>query len=74
MSLYQGDRHGRKMLVGVAAVTFKRAGAAKVRLVLTRAGRERLRGARRLRVSARAGFRVFGQCTTSVTRRLTLKR
>jgi hypothetical protein len=73
IALYHRERHGKNVLVGRAAVTFRHAGAARVKLVLTRRGRRLLR-AKRLTVTARASFARVGQRTTSATSQLTLKR
>jgi Carboxypeptidase regulatory-like domain/Inosine-uridine preferring nucleoside hydrolase len=74
ISLYHAEGHGRKVLVAVAALTFKHAGAATVMLTPTRRGRRLLRGAKRVRLSARASFRPYGRTTTIAIRQLTLKR
>lgn len=62
------------MLVATVTVTFNRARTATVRLVLTRAGRRMLRGAARVRISARASFRPTGQGTTRAGAAMILRR
>jgi hypothetical protein len=74
MSWYHAEGHGKQVLVAGVAVTFHKAGAARIKLVLTTSGRKLLRGAKSLKLSATASFRPVGHGTTRATRRLTLKR
>jgi hypothetical protein len=51
-----------------------KAGKAKIELVLTRKGRNLLRGAGRMTLAAQGGFAPAGHATTSASRAITLIR
>jgi inosine-uridine nucleoside N-ribohydrolase len=74
VSWYHAERHGGNVLVAVAAVTFHRAGLTRIKLELTRQGRTLLRGAKRLKLGARASFKPLGQNATTASRQLTVRR
>jgi hypothetical protein len=67
-------QHGHKILVAMVNVMLHKAGRAKIELVLTRKGRNLLRGAGRMTLAAQGGFAPAGHATTSASRAITLIR
>jgi hypothetical protein len=67
-------QHGRRALVATVNVLLHRTGAAKLELVLTRTGRDLLKGAGRMTLAAQGGFTPVGQGTTSASRTIKLIR
>jgi hypothetical protein len=66
--------HGRRLLVGTVTFTFRKAGSAKIEIRVTRAGRNLLGHAGKLRLTASAGFTPVGLGTTIASRTITLNR
>jgi hypothetical protein len=66
--------HGRRLLVGTVTFTFRKAGSAKIEIRVTRTGRNLLRHAGKLRLTASAGFTPVGLGTTIASRTITLNR
>jgi hypothetical protein len=64
--------HGRRLLVGTVTFTFRKAGSAKIEIRVTRTGRNLLRHAGKLRLTASAGFTPVGLGTTLASRTITL--
>jgi hypothetical protein len=65
--------HGKRLVVATMTVTFHKAGKTKVDLRLTRNGRNLLKHARRLQLTASGGFTPVGHGTTNASRTITLK-
>jgi hypothetical protein len=67
-------RHAKPTLIATGTATAGQAGNVKLTVKLTRAGRTRLRHARRLKLTARATFTPAGGAAVTATARFALKR
>jgi hypothetical protein len=64
----------KPVLVAAGRGSFARAGSLKLRIKLTSRGRQLLKHAKRLQLTAKGAFTAAGNQPITVTRRLTLKR
>jgi hypothetical protein len=66
--------HSKPDLVASTTVVFHRAGAAKIKITLTRRGRVILKGAKRLKLTAKGSYTLVGRSAVLVTRQFVIAR
>jgi hypothetical protein len=70
----EGAKRKQPVLIAKLSVSFHQAGAAKIKIILTRNGRRLLVHAKQLTVTAQGTFTPNGKPATKATKRFRLKR
>jgi hypothetical protein len=66
--------HNKPDLIASATVVFRRAGTSKIKIALTRRGRVILKGAKRLKLTAKGSYTLVGRSPVLVTRQFVIAR